>query len=96
MKLEAGKIYKVQLGSKHRHSLIKARYIEYRPEEDSHVIEMLSTVKWNGSITTLALQEKFMKEYGHGIHYIIGTEQILKEVKWYENRPKKILFLLWR
>ena len=81
MEFEVGKKYEVQLSSKHRHSHIIARYIEYRPEEDSHVIEMLSVIKWNGSATTLSLQEKFMEKNGHGIHYIVGTEQILKEVK---------------
>ena len=81
MKFEVGKTYEVQLGPKHRHSHIKARYVEYRPEEDSHVIEMISTIKWNGSATTLALQGEFMKKYGHGIQYIVGAEQILKEVK---------------
>lgn len=81
MEFEVGKTYEVQLGSKHRHSHIKARYVEYRPEEDSHVIEMISIIKWNGSATTLALQEQFMEKSGHGINYIVGTEQILKEVK---------------
>lgn len=81
MEFEVGKIYKVQLGSKQGRSHIKARYIEYRPEEDSHVIEMISPIKWKGTATMLVLQEDFMKKYGHGIQFIIGKEQILKEVE---------------
>ena len=81
MKFEIGKKYEVRLGPKQGNSRVKACYIEYRPEEDSHVIEMISPIKWNGSATMLYLQENFMGMYGHGIQFIVGTEQILKEVK---------------
>ena len=81
MEFKIGKMYEVRLGRKQRNSHIKARYIEYRPEEDSHVIEMISPITWNGNATMLALQEDWVKKYGHGIQFIVGAEQILKEVK---------------
>lgn len=81
MEFKVGKTYEVRLGRKHRNSHIKACYIEYRSEEDSHVIEMISPINWNGNATTLALQEDWVKKYGHGIQFIVGEEQILKEVK---------------
>ena len=80
-KFTVGKIYEVKLGPKQRGSRIKALYIEYREEKDSHVIEMISPIKWNGSVTMLSLQDDCKKKYGHGIQFIIGENQILKEVK---------------
>ncbi len=81
MEFKVGKTYEVRLGPKQGNSRIKAYYIEYRPEEDSHVIEMISPIRWTGSVTMLALHEDFMKKYGHGVQFIVGKEQILKEVK---------------
>lgn len=81
MEFEVGKIYEVRLGIKHGGSRIKALYVERREGEDSHVIEMISPIRWNGTVTMLSLQEDFMKKYGHGIQFIVGEEQIIKEVK---------------
>ena len=72
MKFEVGKIYKVNLGRKHNGSIIKAKYIEYREEEDSHVVQPISIIKWNGSIYA-------RKTVEDGIQFIVGEEQISEE-----------------
>ena len=83
MEFEDGKIYEVNLGSKHRYSRIKAKYVKDTIEScpDGHTVEMITPIKWNGSYHTLALNEEWKKKYGHGIHFLVGAEQILKEVE---------------
>lgn len=84
MKFEIGKQYVVELGSKHGHSRIIAIYKGEEPNAglpDCHTVEMVEAIKWNSIPTTLQLNAKWIKESGHGINYIVGGDQILKEVK---------------
>ncbi len=83
MEFEDGKIYEVNLGSKHHYSRIKAKYVNDRVEScpDGHTVEMIEPIQWNGSIYTLALNKEFKQKYGHGIHFLVGRGQILKEIK---------------
>lgn len=74
MKFEIGKNYIVKLGKKHRYSIIEATYIECREEEDSHVVQTVKVIEWNASPIWLEMVNK-------GLQFIVGTEQILKEVK---------------
>ena len=74
MKFEVGKKYVVKLGKKHRNSIIEAKYIEYREEEDSHVVQTVKVIEWNASPIWLEMAKK-------GLQFIVGTEQILKEVE---------------
>lgn len=84
MKFEVGKKYVVELGRKHGGSKIIA---VYKGEEkdlevpDCHTVEMVEAVKWNSIPQTLQLNAQWIKESGHGINYIVGGDQILKEVK---------------
>ena len=82
MEFEVGKIYEVRLGAKHKNSLIKAKYIEKdEVNENYHVIEMISPISWKGSFHTVALNKELQQKSGHGINFIVGGDQILKEVK---------------
>lgn len=69
MKFEVGKVYTVKLGRKHSGTVIKAKYIEYRKIDDSHVVQSISVVKLNGSIYLRDMIE-------NGTHFIVGEEQI--------------------
>jgi hypothetical protein len=72
LKFEVGKIYKVNLGRKHSGSIIRARYIEYREKEDSHVVQPVSIIRWCGSIYA-------RKSVEEGVQFIVGEEQISEE-----------------
>ena len=74
MKFEVGKVYNVNLGRKHHGTIIKAKYIEYRESEDSHVVQSICAVKMNGSVYLEHM-------INNGIHFIVGGEQIKEEVK---------------
>jgi len=82
MEFEVGKTYEVRLGTKHKSSLIKAKYVEKDEiNEDCHVIEMISPITWKGSFHTVALNKELQQKSGHGINFIVEGKQILKEVE---------------
>jgi len=82
MEFEVGKTYEVRLGTKHKSSLIKAKYVEKDEiNEDCHVIEMISPIAWRGYAHTVALNEELIQRSGHGINFIVEGKQILKEAE---------------
>lgn len=82
MEFEVGKTYEVRLGTKHKSSLIKAKYIEKdEVNKNYHVIEMISPISWKGDNSTLLLQKELLRKHGSGIQFIVEEQQILKEVE---------------
>ena len=82
MKFEVGKKYQVRLGSKHGRGTIVAIYKGEEPNAgmgDCHTIEMVEPIRCAKDIAQF--NEFNKKEFGYGINYIVGGDQILKEVK---------------